>query len=335
MVWRAGLDAQCNYFNSTWLRFTGRSLEQEVGSGWTAGIHTDDMERRADTYLSHFERREPFELAYRLRRHDGAYRHILDRGTPFEDAIGKFAGFIGCCSDVQDRVSTEHAQARFLTMLTHELRTPLQLLTSQLDMLRRQSQRGVVPTLAVLSKLDARTERIAQLVTELSEAEQAVSGTRLELLLVTDDLCQLVRAAVAEAAEFGGRDRELCVVTELREARLRCDPARIRQLVRCLVDNAIKYSPAGGAIRIGIERRPGGYEVSVTDQGIGIPPEELPSLGRPYYRASNASPDRFAGIGLGLAMAQSIADAHAGRLWIESELGRGSIACFSVPEGLA
>lgn len=335
MVWRAGLDSDCNYFNATWLRFTGRCLEHELGKGWTADIHADDLERRVDVYLSHFERREPFEMVYRLRRHDGAYRHILDRGTPLRDAGGEFAGFIGSCIDVEERVSTEHAQSRFLTMLTHELRTPLQLLTSQLDMLRQKAQRGVVPSPAVLSKLDARAERIAQLVTELSEVEQALSSTRIQLALVTDDLCQIVRRAVADAAELGGRGRELSVLTDLVEAELRCDPARIRQLVRSLVDNAIKYSPAGGAIRIGVARQPGGYEVSVADQGIGIPPEELPSLGRPYFRASNASPARFSGIGLGLAIAHSIANAHAGRLWLESELGRGSVAHFSIPEGPA
>jgi two-component system cell cycle sensor histidine kinase/response regulator CckA len=103
MVWRAGIDAKHDYFNATWLAFTGRLLEQEVDCGWLQGVHADDVSTRLAIYRDHFERRQPFETEYRLRRFDGVYRYVLDRGVPYEDVAGAFAGFIGGCVDVDDR----------------------------------------------------------------------------------------------------------------------------------------------------------------------------------------------------------------------------------------
>ena len=103
MIWRSGLDAKCDYFNKTWLAFTGRTIQQEMGKGWAEGVHPDDLERCVSHYLDHFRQRQPFEMEYRLRRRDGVYRWIFDRGVPFMDDNGNFAGFIGSCVDVDER----------------------------------------------------------------------------------------------------------------------------------------------------------------------------------------------------------------------------------------
>lgn len=104
MLWRSGLDAKCNYFNETWLKFTGRKLEEEVGDGWAQGVHADDMEFCVKTYLNAFAKRESFEMEYRLKRHDDQWRWLNDRGTPFYDEKGHFAGFIGSCIDVTENI---------------------------------------------------------------------------------------------------------------------------------------------------------------------------------------------------------------------------------------
>jgi PAS domain S-box-containing protein len=107
MIWRSGLDAKCDYFNETWLAFSGRTFEQELGDGWVEGVHPDDLDRCVGTYLDHFARRAAFEMEYRLRRHDGVYRYIFDRGVPFLDESGAFGGFIGSCVDVDERVQAQ------------------------------------------------------------------------------------------------------------------------------------------------------------------------------------------------------------------------------------
>ena len=114
MIWRAGLDANCNYFNETWLKFTGKTMEQEVGAGWLQGVHPDDMDCCMSTYLAAFQKQERFEMEYRLKRHDGLWRWINDRGVPYYDAEHRFVGYIGSCMDV-----TEKVEGRKLIDLAH------------------------------------------------------------------------------------------------------------------------------------------------------------------------------------------------------------------------
>lgn len=104
LIWRADLTMGCDYFNERWLKFTGRTLEQEQGNGWAEGVHPEDMERCLKIYTGSFARREIFEMEYRLRRHDGAYRWLFDRGVPFLGPTGEFAGYIGSCIDITERV---------------------------------------------------------------------------------------------------------------------------------------------------------------------------------------------------------------------------------------
>ncbi|HLO68473.1 MAG TPA: PAS domain S-box protein [Holophaga sp.] len=113
LIWRARTDALCDYFNQRWLDFTGRTLDQEFGNGWAEGVHPDDFDRCVAFYLDHFKRRAPFEMEYRLRRHDGAWRWLFDRGAPvFDPASGEFLGYIGSCVDVTERVEAQEALVR-------------------------------------------------------------------------------------------------------------------------------------------------------------------------------------------------------------------------------
>ncbi len=109
LIWRANTTSECDYFNQRWLEFTGRTLEQEVGNGWAEGVHPDDFQDCLSIYVGHFAQRKPFEMTYRLRRHDGAYRWIFDRGVPFNDDDGNFAGYIGSCHDITERFQAQEA----------------------------------------------------------------------------------------------------------------------------------------------------------------------------------------------------------------------------------
>ena len=109
LMWMTGEDKLCTYVNKAWLEFTGRSVEQELGNGWTEGIHPDDRENTVQTNRRAFDTRERFVTQYRLKRHDGEYRWITDQGIPRYGPHGKFRGYVGACVDITDLLNKEAA----------------------------------------------------------------------------------------------------------------------------------------------------------------------------------------------------------------------------------
>jgi PAS domain S-box-containing protein len=158
MLWRARPDLSCEYLSPEWLEFTGYTGEQALGDGWSRGVHPEDLARWLDTCLRAFDAREPFEVEYRLRRRDGEYRWILDRGRP-RFADGLFAGFAGACIDIHERKCAEQELARvlererrlrtaveessrvkdgFLATVLLDLRAPVQAIVAWASHLREQ-----------------------------------------------------------------------------------------------------------------------------------------------------------------------------------------------------
>jgi PAS domain S-box-containing protein len=112
LIWMTGTDGLCNYFNKPWLEFTGRTIEQEVGTGWIEGVHPDDVKGCFDGFLPAFHAREPFRMKYRLRRADGEYRWIIESGIPRYTGAGEFAGYIGSNIDITDLKHAEEERER-------------------------------------------------------------------------------------------------------------------------------------------------------------------------------------------------------------------------------
>lgn len=114
MVWTARPDLSCDYVSPAWLEYTGASAEQALGEGWSQGVHPEDLARWLDTSVQAFDARQPYELDYRLRRHDGEYRWVLERARPRFSAHGVFLGYIGICIDIHERKRAEDELARSL-----------------------------------------------------------------------------------------------------------------------------------------------------------------------------------------------------------------------------
>ena len=125
LVWISGIDKLCTWFNKPWLDFVGRTMQQELGNGWSENVHADDFDRCLKTYVDAFDARQPFSMEYRLRRHDGEYRWVLDNGIPLWEPAGVFAGYIGSCIDITERKQAEDHKSLLVAELDHRVKNAL------------------------------------------------------------------------------------------------------------------------------------------------------------------------------------------------------------------
>jgi formate hydrogenlyase transcriptional activator len=151
-MWMSGTDKLCSFFNQCWLAFTGRTLKEELGNGWASGVHPDDLNRCLEEYSAEFDARSEFTMEYRLRRHDGEYRVIVDHGVPRFGSNGGFLGYIGTCLDITDQklAQTEiEQQLRFEKTLAEISAVFVNLDPDKLDSQVRETQKRICETLAL------------------------------------------------------------------------------------------------------------------------------------------------------------------------------------------
>jgi PAS domain S-box-containing protein len=356
LIWRADVNKKCDYFNRVWLEFTGRTMEQEVGDGWAEGVHPDDLGRCFEIYVTNFDARLPFEMEYRLKRHDGVYRWIFDRGVPYTDDHGQFLGYIGSCVDVTERREAEEQkvemaaeQAAFAAARANEeaLRQAVRM-RDEVTSIVSHDLRNPVHTVRMASSLlldideamDPATRRKNLLV---------VHRSALNMSRMLDDLLDVAKAeAGGLTIEAAPTDIASILSTTLEASRLQAverginlsadtpddlprawaDASRVAQVLSNLSANALKFTPSGGSVRLSARQVGGEIVISVVDTGIGIAPENLARVFDRFWQAKRAS---RASAGLGLAIAKSIVEAHGGRIWVESTEGRGTTFQFTLP----
>jgi two-component system, OmpR family, sensor histidine kinase VicK len=331
MVWRSGPNPSCDYFSAAWLRFTGRTSEEALGEGWLESVHPDDREKRLGMHRRHAANGTPYEVEYRLRRHDGEYRRVLDRASPYREE-GMFRGFVGACLDLEDRVDAEHARDGFLRNIAHELRTPLQAVRMLVEIVCRSAAAGEAPDPAVGRRIDAQFDRLGEMIDTITEAGRPESA---ELHAEPLDLALLLRRLAEGRSDAlrvpGARTRHVLRYRGPDHARVVGDRRRLKQAFGNLIDNAVKFSPRGGVVELRLKLEPEAACVEVHDQGIGIPAAEIPLVARRFYRGSNAPRENFPGPGLGLAIARDVLESHGGSLEIESQLDQGTRVTARLP----
>ena len=241
-------------------------------------------------------------------------------------------GAFGASGEADRRRGADTAQESFLRMIGHELRTPLQSLSMLLELMRRQSERGRPSPSESFAKAKVQLDRLASLITGLTE-ESLVA--QLPLSLEPIDLEGLVKTVVekrSQALKEQGEERHsIALMREKRPFPVEGDRARLEQAFGNLLDNALKYSPRGGKIDVAMRSQNGWHSVSVCDPGIGIPAEDVASVGRRFFRAGNASSKNFPGLGMGFAAAREIVERLRGAVRIDSTLGLGTCVTVTLP----
>jgi len=354
LLWMAGTDALCTFFNQTWLDFTGRSMEQETCVGWAEGVHPVDFQSCMDTFMAAFAARHPFEMSYRLRRHDGEYRWILDRGVPRFSASGAFAGYIGSCIDITDirtaheereRLLAQHLQAQKLESLgvlaggiAHDFNNLLTGILGNASLALMDLDEAHPATPATRLIVEA-AERAAALTNQML----AYSGKGIFEMRAVDLGDEVRRLAALLAASVPKHVRlETRVVPDL--PFVHADPVQIQQLVLNLATNAAEAhgeQPGVVDVRVGLEDldeaaiatlsvsenvKPGPHLVlEVVDRGCGMDAATLSRMFEPFFTT------KFTGRGLGLAAVLGIVRGHSGAMSVKSAPGQGTTFRIYLP----
>lgn len=246
--------------------------------------------------------------------------------TSSRDEVGQLATAFNRMSEELEHV--EASRRDLVANVSHELKTPITAIRAHLENLLDGVEQPDPKTLQVML---TQSERLGRLVEQLLDLSRLESGeVPLDVREMT--LEPLVTQVVSEIGVVG-HDRGVAVKTELAAdlPSVEADRERVHQVLFNLVDNAVRFTPAGGAITIEAHRLNGSVVVRVEDTGTGIPPEALPRLFERFYRVDPARAREGGGTGIGLAIARSVVEAHGGHIKAESELGKGSVFTFDLP----
>jgi PAS domain S-box-containing protein len=318
MIWTAGTDRKCNYVNKTWLDFTGRPLEAELGDGWVEGVHPADSNRCLQTYTEAFNRRKSFELQHRLRRKDGEYRWVLDDGIPRFNPDGTFAGYIGSCIDITEQKLAEESLATIGRKLieAHE---------AERTWIGRELHDDINQRLALLAinldqwSHDASTNEVTELVrhtrARITEIAQDVQGLSHRLHSSKLDYLGLATAAKSFCRELSEKTK---VEIVFRDAGI---PHTLsKEVSLCLfrvlqegLQNAVKHSGVR-SFTVDLQGTEESIELTVADCGSGFEEQEA-----------------FTRHGLGLiSMRERLQMVH-GELSVKSQPGAGTTIRARIP----
>ena len=332
----------------TVLGYSTESLHAKGLRALLENIHPDDLNNYRQAFTALFEKNKPLDIEYRIRRIDGNWVWLRSRSGAIYEKDGVLC-VDGLTSDITQhkemakeihRKEREVAAARemerlksdLLSTVSHELRTPLASIKGYATMLLEYERRlKRDEKRSYLESIDRATNRLTELIDHLLDMSRLDAGL-LRMARASTDINKLLDEAVSEA-QMRSPEHQLRAEIKKELPTLNVDDRRIRQVVDNLLDNAIKYSQKGTEVVVRAAVRAQEVEISVTDQGRGIPASELGKVFDRMYRIEQRLAKDPGGLGLGLALCKALVEAHGGRIWLESEVEKGSIFFFTLPLG--
>ena len=346
-VWTARPDGALDYVSERTAASLGLSVDRILGHEWTAALHPDDVDRARAKWTQCIAKGEAYEIEFRLwSAAHGAHRWHLSRATPQRDATGAIIRWFGTNTDIEEwkqaqaelerltreALDADRAKGDFLAAMSHDLRTPLNAIGGYAQLIELGVHGPVTEEQRHdLARIQRAKNHLDGLVRDILEFAKLGSG-RVEL---RRDLVA-VQALLAFAAEL--------IAPQLAEKQLTFDAGvvppglsvtgdeeKVRQILVNLLSNALKFTPAGGRISVGVAATVDAVTIDVTDTGIGIAEDQLTRIFEPFVQATRAphAPER--GVGLGLAISRRLAMAMGGALTVTSVVGQGSTFTLTLP----
>jgi len=328
-------DAKGNFFylNKAWEQTTGLTQDELKNDGWLKTVHPDDLEKVKKHLDDTLETGGDCELQFRIEDKTGNYRWHLCRAMALKEDNGKIKIWIGATTDIQDQKRKEEEKSEFISIASHELKTPLTTTKLYIHLLKGNlSEEGLLKnknpdqSLFFVEKAEQSVERLQQLISELLDVDKIKLG-KLDLNVTTFNFNEMLDNAIEEVQVSSYN--HTFIKEGIISLPFKGDKDRLQQVVINLLTNAVKYSPENDKVFIKATEEGEMIKVAVKDQGVGIKKENLKKIFDLYYREESAHP--FQGFGIGLSISSEIVHRHNGKIWAESERGKGTTIYFTLP----
>ena len=351
LAWMAKPDGHIFWYNRRWYDYTGTTLEQMKGWGWQSVHDPVELPRVMERWKAAIAAGKPWEDTFPLRRHDGAMRWHLSRAMPICDPQGCVLQWFGTNTDITERTELEktlqrakaaaeaanEAKGRFLANMSHELRTPMNAILGMIDVALPKAADPIVQDCLQTAKGSA--DLLLTILNDLLDPAKIESG-KLELesahFSLRRMLDQITRVLSVRASEKG-----LSFCSRMPDDTpdvVIGDRMRLQQILLNLAGNAVKFTERG-EVEISLhalsQNDEACLEFAVQDTGIGIPPFSLEHLFQPFAQVDASMARRFGGTGLGLSICKSLVEMMGGKIWVESQIDKGSTFYFTVRLPLA
>ncbi|HEY4324147.1 MAG TPA: PAS domain S-box protein [Mucilaginibacter sp.] len=327
IAWSSTTGGDVEYYNQRWYEYTGLSFAETKNWGWKQVIHPDDISYNIERLTEITQSEKPGEFEIREKGIDGIYRWHLVRMSPLFGTGGQLEKWIGTATDIDDLKKLQQQKDDFISIASHELKTPLTTLSTSIQLLYKMKGQVSLEKFPVLIEMAHRSmHKMTTLVDGLLNVNR-IKESQLPLQKQWFVLSELVNACCNHITMTG---RHSVVISGDKTIKVYADEAAIDQVIVNLVNNAIKYAPASKEIGIIIEDKIDHIKLSVKDTGEGIPSEEIPFLFNRYYQTGKQN-YKNPGLGLGLYIGSEIIKRHGGKMGVESVLGRGSTFWFTLP----
>jgi PAS domain S-box-containing protein len=344
-IWTATPDSQIGYLNSQWLEYTGLEFDQIRDWSRTGFIHADDLTHTFANWNRGFASGQPIQIEHRFQRWDGEYRWHISRCLPLRNLDGEIELWVGSSTDIHDQkltanelqesaialVAADSRKDEFLAMLAHELRNPLAPVNNALRIM--QLSDSDAPTIErARQMIERQTIHMTRLVDDLLDVSRIRRGT-IELRRERVDLLPLLRQAVeTHAPAIEAAQHELILSLPTEPLYLDADPVRMVQMLGNLLNNAVKYTPTAGRIRLAVVREQDEVVITVRDSGVGIPVDMLERVFDMFGQVDQSLERAAGGLGVGLSLVHRIVLLHGGVVTACSDgAGRGSEFVVRLP----
>jgi len=332
-IFRTDAQGKCIYTNPRYQAICGCTFEEALGDGWMQFVHPDDLKVILPQWFEATAVCQEFSDKLRYLRPDGTIRFSRVRAAPISSNGLELIGYVGTVEDITETQAVERMKQEFISIVSHELRTPLASIRGSLGLLAAGVLKNKPQTAQQMLEIaTSDTERLVRLVNDILDLDRLESN-KVELIKQWCVAAALMRQSV-ETLQPLAEENQITLSLSSPEIQIWAEPDRIIQTLVNLLSNAIKFSPPNSTVTLSASSLADRVLFQVKDQGRGIPADKLETIFGRFQQVDASDSRQKGGTGLGLAICRSIVQQHGGRIWVESELGKGSTFYFTLPKPL-